>query len=81
MPETVNQIPEPKRSCDFRGPVKTIALTAAFAGAGVLGAIAAVTAAAVGEVILPAALCLKVAGVTGGAIGLALGIGTKKQNK
>lgn len=69
---------EKKKSFDLARPIKAVAITAACAGVGIIGAIGAVTVAAVGEIVLPAALCLKVAGITGGAIGLALGIGRKK---
>lgn len=67
-----------RKGIDFTKPIKVVAVTCACAGAGVIGAIGAVTAAAVGEVVLPALLCMKVAGITGGAIGLALGLGRKK---
>ena len=67
------------KSIDLGKPIKVVAITAACAGVGVMGAIGVVTCCCLGEILLPAALCLKVAGITGGAIGLVLGIGRKKQ--
>ena len=74
--------PEPeekKRAIDLRQPVRTAAVAAASAGAGVLGAIAGVTIAGIFEVALPIGLCLWAGGITCGAIGLALGMGKKKK--
>jgi len=68
-----------KRAIDLREPVRTAAITAVGAGAGVLGAIAGVTIAALFEIALPIGLCLWAGGVTCGAIGLALGMGKKKK--
>ncbi|MCK5578484.1 MAG: hypothetical protein KAI63_03055 [Planctomycetes bacterium] len=59
--------------------VKTVTTTVAGASLGVAGGIAAITAVAVAEIILPVALCLWTAGVAGGAIGLL--IGTRKRRK
>jgi len=71
-----------RKGIDFTKPIKVVAVTCACAGAGVIGAIGAVTAAAVvGEFVLPALLCMKVAGITGGAIGLALGLGRKESRE
>jgi len=72
---------EGKKGIDLRRPVKTAALTAAGAGAGVLGAIAGVTIAGMLEIVLPVGLCLWAGGVTCGAIGLALGVGKKNKSK
>ena len=69
---------EKKKPINWGKPVKVVAVTAACAGVGIIGAIGAVTCCAVSEVVLPAVLCMKVAGITGGAIGLVLGIGKKK---
>jgi len=70
---------EKKRGFDLRPPIRTAAITAAGAGAGVLGAIAGVTVAGIFEIALPIGLCLWAGGLTCGAIGLALGIGRKKK--
>ncbi len=59
--------------------VKTVTTTVAGASLGVAGGIAAITAVAVAEIVLPVALCLWTAGVAGGAIGLL--IGTRKKRR
>lgn len=60
--------------------LKTTASTLAGAGMGVAAGIAGIAvAAAVGEIILPVALCLWSTGVAGGALGLLLG--AKKKQK
>ena len=63
---------------NWEKPIKVVAATTVCAGIGILGAIGAVTVAAAGEIVLPLVLCMKVAGITGGAIGLALGIGKNR---
>ena len=78
---TETKVTENRKHFDMAKPIKVVAITAACTGVGIIGAIGAVTAAAVGEVVLPAVLCMKVAGITGGAIGLAFGIGGKKHDK
>jgi len=73
---------ERKRGVDLKPPVKTAAFTAVGAGTGVLGAIAGVTlVAGLFEIALPVGLCLWAAGITCGAIGMALGKGKKKKSK
>lgn len=72
---------ERKKDIGLRRPVKTAAITAAGAGAGVLGAIAGITVAGIFEIALPVGLCLWAGGVTCGAIGLALGMGKKNRPK
>lgn len=77
--ETVKDVV--KKKCDVTTPIKIAAVTVACAGLGVIGGIWIVTAAAAAEIVLPAALCLNVGGITGGALGLVFGIGKKKENK
>ncbi len=63
------------------GTIKTVAATTVGAGAGVIGAIAGITATAVVlEVALPVTLCVWAGGITCGAIGLALGIKDRSPN-
>ncbi len=63
-------------------PVRTVAVTTAGAGIGVIGAIAGITATAVVlELALPVTLCVWAGGITCGAIGLALGIKNKSRNR
>jgi len=72
---------ERDRGTNLRGPIRTVALTAASAGAGILGAIAGITVAGVFEIALPIGLCLWAGGVTCGAIGLAFGMGKKRKSE
>ncbi len=63
------------KDLDWRKPARTIAVTTASAGAGVIGAIAGVAiTAAILEVALPVTLCVWAGGITCGAIGMALGL-------
>ena len=78
MAEEIDYQKEYGEKCDVGKPIKAIAGTAAGAGIGVIGAVAAITTAAAFEVVLPVALCLWAGGVTFGAVGLMLGIGKKK---
>ncbi len=50
--------------------IKAAASIVSGVGIGVIGGIAAITAAAIGEVVLPIGLCLWATGITGGALGL-----------
>ncbi len=50
-------------------------------GVGLLGASVGVAVLAASEVILPALLCLKAAGLIGGGVGLALGVNSAKKKK
>ncbi|MDO8805449.1 MAG: hypothetical protein Q7R35_13590 [Elusimicrobiota bacterium] len=59
--------------------IKTSAGTVAGAGLGVIAGIAGIAAAAAIEIVLPVSLCLWAAGVSGGAIGLMLGMDPKKK--
>ena len=61
--------------------VGVIAKTATGVGLGLLGAALGVAALATADVILPALLCLKAAGVVGGGIGLIFGVSSFKKNK
>lgn len=54
--------------------LKAAASTIAGASLGVLGGVAGITAAALGEVLLPVALCLWAGGLAGGALGLMAGM-------
>ena len=58
--------------------VKTGAATVAGVGLGLIAGVAGIAAAAVIEIVLPVSLCLWATGVSGGAIGLLLGMGSKK---
>lgn len=71
---------EQKRNINLLKPLRVVAVTTACAAIGVLGAIGAVTIAAAAEVVLPAALCLKAAGIAGGAVGLFLGLSSEKSS-
>lgn len=59
--------------------VKVISSTVAGVSLGIVSGIAAVTAAAVAEVLLPVGLCLWATGLAGGAIGLLFGTKNKKK--
>ena len=59
--------------------IKTGATTVAGAGLGLIAGVAGIAAAAAIEIVLPVTLCLWAAGVSGGALGLLLGIGQKKK--
>jgi hypothetical protein len=68
----------PERGTVLRQCIKTAALITAGAGLGILGGVAAITVAVVAwETVLPVKVCLWAAGVTGGAVGLSLGVKTK----
>ncbi len=54
--------------------LKAVTTTIAGASLGVLGGVAGITAAALGEVLLPVGLCLWASGLAGGAVGLMAGI-------
>lgn len=59
--------------------LKAATSTIAGASLGVLGGVAGITAAALGKVLLPVALCLWASGLAGGALGLMAGLGGSKQ--
>lgn len=61
--------------------VEVIAKTATGVGVGLLGAAVGVAALAAADIVLPALLCLKAAGVVGGGIGLLFGVNSVKKNK
>lgn len=63
-----------------RKGAKVTASTVAGASLGVVGGIAGITAAAIGEVVLPVVLCLWATGLAGGALGLLLGVGKDKRS-
>jgi len=59
--------------------IKTGATTVAGAGLGLIAGVAGIAAAAAIEIVLPVSLCLWAAGVSGGAVGLLLGLDKKKK--
>ena len=59
--------------------IKTGASTVAGAGLGVIAGIAGIVAAAAIEIVLPVSLCLWATGVSGGALGLVLGLNKKRK--
>jgi len=61
--------------------IKTGATTVAGAGLGLIAGVAGIAAAAAIEIVLPVTLCLWATGVSGGALGLLLGIDRKKSVK
>ena len=74
-------VAEDSEDVTWSKPVRTVAVTTAGAGVGVIGAIAGITATAVVlEVALPVTLCVWAGGITCGAIGLALGIKNKSRS-
>ena len=56
-----------------------VATTAAGVGVGLLGSALGVAALAAAEVVLPALLCLKAAGVVGGGVGFVIGLKAAKK--
>ncbi len=68
-----------RRRTKLRPGIKAAGSTATGAGIGVIGGITGIAVAAAGEVILPVALCLWATGLTGGAIGLLLGLPGKEK--
>lgn len=73
----VNADKEKNEQVALRKGVKTVASTVAGASIGVVGGIAAITAAAAVEILLPVGLCLWATGLAGGSIGVLFG--TKKK--
>jgi hypothetical protein len=61
--------------------VGVVATTATGVGVGLLGAAVGVAALAAVDIVLPALLCLKAAGVVGGGVGLLFGVNSTKKNK
>jgi len=59
--------------------IRTGASTVAGAGLGLITGVAGIAAVAAIEIVLPVSLCLWAAGVSGGAIGLLLGLDSKKK--
>lgn len=57
-----------------------VAKTATGAGIGLLGAAVGIAALATADIVLPALLCLKAAGIVGGGIGLIFGVNSFKKN-
>lgn len=75
-----NQLDEKSEGVPIRQGVKAVASTVAGASLGVAGGIAAITAAAAAEILLPVGLCLWTIGLAGGAIGLLFGSKNKQKD-
>jgi hypothetical protein len=61
--------------------ISIAAKTATGVGVGLIGAAVGVAALATADIVLPALLCLKAAGVVGGGIGLISGVNSTKKNR